>query len=770
MDTRGLGAVREVSERGGAVEVRLERGCALLDAVDDHVLRLRATQYAALQPYRSYCVEQAEARGRLVVERGEGKLRLSTPAASFVVDEGLFAVSLCDAAGRTLSRGFFLATAGDELVDRREAPAGEDYYGLGARVSPLGRRGYVVENWNWDEFRHHNETTRRMYSSLPFMIACGAQNTQGGSQGQGDAGAWGYFLDSSYRSVFDLASTRADELAIHVTRGDLVVYFITGAGIADIVGRYAALTGRAPLPPLWALGYHQSRYSYMSAVEAGEVADAFRARQIPCDAIWYDIDYMHDYRVFTFDPARFPDPAAHVRSQKAKGFRTVVIVDPGVKVDAPGTYGVADEGSANGYFIKTIDGPDFEGPVWPGGTKFPDFSKPEARKWWGALHRVYTEAGVDGFWNDMNEPAVLDERKTVPEAARMCDDGWWSTMDRMHNVYALLEARATVEGVRRLRPGERVFLLTRAGFPGIQRWAAMWTGDNTSTWAHLRDGIAQVLNLGLSGVGFAGVDVGGFSESCTGELLARWHQAAALFPFYRNHSNKGTARQEPWAFGPEIERICREAIALRYRYLPALYQLFHEMTRTAAPVARPLFWHYPQARALRVADQYMAGPGLLAAPVVERGAAQRLVWLPPGEWYEHAGGQSGDGAAASRGVIEGGRSLVVEAPLDRLPLYVRAGTLLCASGPIPSTASFDHETLLLEVWPGGAASEGTLYEDDGLSKAAALQHRYRLEPSGRLELELGEGTRYGQVIVRRVDPASGRMSEQRFAGRRVSTG
>ncbi len=762
MDTRTLGGVVEAQEQDGIVTLRLERGCALAEAVSEHVVRLQATQHRALQPYRSYAVDQPEVKARLALDRSGGLLRLRTPAASLLIDEASFAASLADRAGRLLSRGLPLEAWGPELVDRREAPEGEDYFGLGERVSPLGRRGYIVEHWNWDDVRHHNETTRRMYSSLPFMLACG------GPEGR----VWGYYLDSSYRSVFDLASSRAGELQIRVARGDLVLYFVTGSCAAEIVERYTSLTGRPPVPPLWALGNHQCRYSYMSAAEAEGVADAFRAKAIPCDAIWYDIDYMHDYRVFTFDPRRFPDPAAHVRAQKAKGFRTVVIVDPGVKVDEPGVYQVLDEGTARGYFARTIEGEDFEGPVWPGGTKFPDFTRPEVRDWWGGLHRVYTEAGIDGFWNDMNEPALLDERKTVPEAVRMCDDGWWSTMDRMHNVYALFEARATVEGVRRLRPGERVFLLTRAGFPGIQRWAAMWTGDNTSTWAHLRDGIAQVLNLGLSGVGFCGVDVGGFTENATGELLARWYQAAAFFPFFRNHSCKGTARQEPWAFGPAIEETCRRALCLRYRYLPALYQLFHEMARSGAPVARPLFWHYPEARARQVVDEYLVGSSLLAAPVVERGAVERMVWLPPGEWYEHAGGPGGEGGAASLGRVDGGRALLVEAPLERLPLYVRAGSLLPASDPIPSTASFDFATLVLEVWPGGAGPvEGVLYEDDGVSdQTAPLVHRYRLAPSGRLEVELAEGTRYRHVVVRSVGAKSGRMSERRLTGRRIAAG
>jgi alpha-glucosidase len=755
--TLDLGGVRETLERDGGVEIVLERGRAFFDAPSEHVLRMRATQYGALQPYRSYAVERPEATARLALSRSGGRLLLATRAASLAIDLDECAVSLLDGRGGPLSRGFALGARDGAIIDRREAPAGEDYFGLGERLSPLGRRGYTVENWNWDDPNHHNETTRRMYSSLPFMIGCG-----------GPRGPWGCFVDSSYRTIFDVASTRADQIAISVDRGDLVIYFFTGDGVPDLVERYTALTGRHALPPLWALGHHQCRYSYMSAAEAAEVAQEFRSRSIPCDAIWYDIDYMHDYRVFTFDPVRFPDPAKHIRAQKEKGFRTVVIVDPGVKVDPPGTYPVLDEGTARGFFVRTVEGRDFEGPVWPGGTKFPDFSRPDVRKWWGALHRVYVEAGIDGFWNDMNEPAVLDERKTLPEGARMCDDGWWSTMDRMHNVYGLFEAMATVEGIKRLRPGERVFLLTRAAYAGIQRWSAKWTGDNTSTWAHLKDGIAQVLNLGLSGVGFAGVDVGGFGDNATGELLARWYQAASLFAFYRNHSCKGTVRQEPWAFGPQIERVCREAITLRYRYLPALYQLFHEMARTGAPVARPLFWHYPEARALAVADQYLAGPSLLVAPVVERGAVERLVWLPPGTWYEHTAGLAGARGAA----MHGGRTIVAAAPLDRLPLYVRAGSLLAAADPVESTAALDRTRMVLEVWPGGAAAvDGVLYEDDGASEPVTpLVHRWRLEPSGRLEIDLAEATRLREVVVRTVDPQTGVMSEQRLGGRRIVTG
>ena len=730
-ERRALGEVLGCEADGTGHRLRLARGLARIEALGDCVLRLRVTQAQELQPYASYALREPRPGTPAELRETGDVLELRAGAAAVRVDTSAFAVTLCAADGAMLSRGEPFYAQGRALADVRLAAAGEDYYGLGERVTPFGRRGYIVENWNRDVFRHHNETTQGLYVSMPFFV--------GYTPGAADR-LWGYFLDSSYRSVFDMASSDWRRLDVRVDRGDFVLYLMTADSWPAMLEQYTELTGRHRLPPLWALGHHQSRYGIMTTAEAWEIARGFRDRDIPCDSLWYDIDHMDDFRVFTFDPVRFADVKDHFWGLGEQGFRKVVIVDPGVKADPPGVYRVADEGARRGYFLKTMDGEDFVGPVWPGGTKFPDFTRPDVRRWWADLHAVYLDLGVDGVWNDMNEPAVMDERETIPEEVRACDAGRWSTQDRMHNVYAMFEAQATLEALQRARPAVRPFVLTRAGSPGIQRLAAVWTGDNTSTWAHLRASIGQLVNLGLSGIGFCGADVGGFSENAQPELLVRWYQLAAFYPFLRNHSMKGTAAQEPWAFGAEAEALIREAIRLRYRLLPYLYQLFHRMCRTGEPVLRPLLWHYAGARAAAAADPLLCGPDVMVAPVLEPGARERLVWLPPGLWVDAVSGEP----------LQGGRSFVATAPLERAPLFFRGGSVIPVAEPAISTAFIDRETLILEVRPGGPA-EGILYEDDGETDTPALEHRYRLEADGGLRLDVDPATGYRRVVVRRID-------------------
>ena len=295
-------------------------------------------------------------------------------------------------------------------------------------------------------------------------------------------------------------------------------------------------------------------------------------------------------------------------------------------------------------------------------------------------HKEFVDLGVAGFWNDMNEPATWNHPGgTMPLDTPHCYDGQWTTHARAHNVYGFNMARACHAGLRRLRPDDRPFVITRAAYAGIQRYSMVWTGDNHSNWEQFALSIPQCLNLSLSGVAFCGPDVGGFSWNCTGELLARWTQAGAFFPFFRNHSAQGTRRQEPWTFGPEVEAICKQYITLRYQLLPYLYGLFLEAARDGAPIMRPLFWEFPDDRpGYAIDDQFLLGPALLVAPVLRQAARQRAVWLPSGaDWYDfwtkqkHAGGQS----------------ITAPAPLETMPLFVRAGTILPLTAPIMRSAS-----------------------------------------------------------------------------------
>jgi alpha-glucosidase len=383
-------------------------------------------------------------------------------------------------------------------------------------------------------------------------------------------------------------------------------------------------------------------------------------------------------------------------------FHAVTIVDPGVKVDPD--YGVYTSGRRIDAFCRTETGEIYTGRVWPGTAVYPDFSRPDVREWWAAYHEALFGAGVAGIWNDMNEPADFTgdfynrTAFTPPSTVTMDGDGRRRSMDAYHNVYGMLMCRATRRGAELARPGRRPFVLTRAGYAGIQRYAAVWTGDNHSWWEHLAASIPMLLGLGLSGVGFAGADVGGFQENPTPELYARWLQYAAFTPFFRTHANSVTKDQEPWSYGAEIEAISRRYLELRYRLLPYIYQLFREQATDGTPVMRPLLWHYSEDEAVRnLNSQFLLGEALLVAPVTEPGVTARAVYLPAGTWQCFWTGE----------VVDGPGNTLAAAPLDRIPLYVKVPSILPMTPVVQSTRSFHDVPLEMWVFDGApGAGEG----------------------------------------------------------------
>ncbi len=589
-----------------------------------------------------------------------------------------------------------LAPVLEDGVWRLEAPLTPETrcFGLGEKTGYLDKRGRAYTMWNTDDPSPHIETLDPLYVSIPWAILF----TPGRPSG---SAALGLYLDDPTRTLWDVGKTKLDRLSVTTPRDGLDLYLVAGPGLDQVVERYTALTGRMPLPPLWAIGYQQSRWSYDSAQRMREVVREYRTRGIPLDVLYADIDYMDGYRVFTWNSETFPDPEGLLADLKADGVRVVPIVDPGVKKDA--AYALFAEGAECGYFVKDKDGLPLVGEVWPGEVCFPDFARAEVRKWWGDWHRGYLDPGIAGIWCDMNEPSLFDSpTKTMPLDARHGEDGSL-THDAVHNLYGFWMAQATREGLARLRPDARAFVLTRAGFAGVQRHAAVWTGDNFSLWAHLEMSLPMLMNMGLSGLSFVGPDVGGFSGDSTGELLARWTQLGAFTPFFRNHAAKGTADQEPWVFGPEVEEVCRQAIRMRYAWLPYLYTAFWEASRSGRPVMRPLVHDFPEdPEVADMFDQAMVGQDVLVAPIVRPGVRRRLVYLPQGDWVDHWTGER----------VSGGASRIVEAPLDRMPLFIRAGAVLPRGDWATCVDRLDRSQVSLHVYPADRI-RGAWYDDDG---------------------------------------------------------
>jgi alpha-glucosidase len=689
--------------------------------------------------YRSEAVvEQDWPIPDVSIERDASSVRISTPAASAHVELRPLRVGFEDRQGRAfavddtaLGMGFLpLAPPEQRLVDPLGAPIrlykrhhpGTHYFGCGERTGGLEKTGSHQVFWNIDPPSGHTAALNNLYTSIPFVLAL-----EGGW-------AWGLFFDSAYRVEFDLANEAADRCWFGADGGDLVYYVFAGPTPRAVLERYTQLTGRVPMPPRWALGNHQSRWGYKTADQVRQVARGFRERDIPCDVLYLDIDHMDGYRVFTWDRERFPDPAGLIAELAAEGFKVVTIVDPGVKVDE--AYPVYVMGREEDLFCKTFLGEEYRNVVWPGVCAFPDFTDPRAREWWGENHRALVDDGVRGIWCDMNEPTVfIPTPQTMPPDVAHHGERAAKLHAQVHNLYGSLMARATREGLLRLRPERRPFVISRSGFAGLQRHALHWTGDNSSWWEHLWMSMPQLQNLGLSGYAWVGVDVGGYAGDCTGELLARWNELGAFQPFNRNHAAWNTRPQEPWAFGEPYESAIRAMLKLRQRLIPYLYSLFEECHRTGAPVLRPLLFEYPDDETTySMDDEFLVGPSLLVAPIARPGVEHRHVYLPVGTWFHYWTGERSDGPA----------HILAHAPLGRPAVYVRANTPL----PLWPAMGYDGERrpdpLTLLIFPAaGGEGEFSLYEDasDGFEHERGQFARTRISchaSDDLIRVEIGE--------------------------------
>jgi alpha-glucosidase len=642
------------------------------------------------------------------MQESDEELTLSTIAATARISLNPLRIGFSDASGRefavddrelgmgaveTANADIFSEPLGSpvRLYKRREA--GERYFGCGERTSGLEKTGSYQVFYNVDPPLGHTASFNNLYSSIPFTLSLA------------NGKAHGLFFDNTHRVEFDLALTNEEHAYYGAEGGAIVYYVFCGPTPADVVDRYTELTGRTPMPPLWSLGNQQCRYSYMNQEEVREIASGFREHDIPCDVIYLDIHYMDGYRVFTWNNDRFPDPQGLISDLEEKGFRVVTIVDPGVKVDE--NYSVYTDGREKDLYCKTRDGEEYHNAVWPGVCAFPDFTNPEAREWWGQNQKVLTDAGVSGIWCDMNEPALF-----IPDGATMPDNvvhpGGHKGEERwhaqIHNTYGSLMARAAREGLLALRPDERPFVITRAGYAGLQRHAMQWTGDNSSWWEHLWMSMPQLQNLALSGVAWAGVDIGGFGGDTNGELLARWYEFGIFQPYCRNHTTLGTRHQEPWVFGEPYESVCREMVKLRQRLLPYLYTLFEECHRTGAPILRPLLFEYPEDETTYTADdEFLLGDALLVAPITRPGVEHRHVYLPEGTWFHFYSGERFDGPT----------HVLAHAPLGEPALYVKANTAIPMGPDASYTSEKPTDPLTLLVHPAEGMGESTLYEDAG---------------------------------------------------------
>lgn len=611
-------------------------------------------------------------------------------------------LTVTDAAGRVVVADAVqpISFDGHGFTLRKALPLEQRIFGLGDKTGPLDRRGGTFVDWNTDAFGF-TPATDPIYKSIPFFIAVNK-----------DGNAYGLFADNSWRSSFDFGHRDPSTIEISAPSGPVDYYIIGGPTVGDVVRRYTDLTGKPPMPPQWALGYQQSRWGYSSDAQVRGIAQRLRSDGIPTDVIWMDIDYQDRDRPFTVNRSTFPDLGKLNQDIAREGIRLVAITDLHIAYLPNQGYAPFDTGLAGHQFVRKADGRLYVAPVWPGPSVFPDFTRASTREWWGNLYRNFVADGFAGFWNDMNEPAVFETpTKTMPldNLHRIESDDFAprdATHAEIHNVYGMENTRGTFEGMQRLRPNVRPFVMTRASYAGGQRYAVTWTGDNSSTWDHLRLCVEQLANLGLSGFAYSGCDVGGFVGGASPELLTRWYEIAAFTPVFRNHSAHDAPRMEPWVDGPEHLTIRRKFIEERYRLMPYLYALAERNSRTGDPLMRPLFYDYPDALTLDC-DQsltFTVGHSLLvAAPPRPESPQPFNICLPAGGWYDYWSGLP----------VES-HKLTQSPRLDVVPVFVRAGTILPRQPLVQSTMEKPDGPLELDVYPGEAC-RGDLYFDDGVS-------------------------------------------------------
>lgn len=721
-----LGAFQSFEELPPYHLLQLQQGSLELTTTVQNTVRVRVCPGGAKQPLDtpspavlSRALPTSFERTVAVAE----SLHLQTPTLVMQAQLEPFSLSCAHAKQKPFLTGLNFGT---QMVDgvtyvvaRAPLAADAHIYGLGEKTGWLDKRFRRYRMRTTDVFLEKPEIglhTDPLYAAFPVFLVHSVKGT------------YGIYVDNPEFVTFDFAQAEALEFA--APAAVLTFYILPGPTLPAVLEQYTALTGRIPLPALWTLGYHQCRWGYAREDDFRRVAHELRARRFPADAVWFDIDYMEGYRVFTWSAERFPKPAALLQQLQAQGLRAVTIVDPGVKVDP--SYSIYKEGRQGAHFIRHPNGKEYNGNVWPGRSAFPDFHSVKTRAWWAHQVREWlSQYPIAALWNDMNEPASTDVTGPIDEVLHA--DG---TLPHAaaRNTYALHMARATYTGMMAHNPDSRPFILTRSAFSGAQTVAALWGGDNSAAWEHLAGSIPLLLNLGLSGMPFVGADIGGFACDTHGELLARWFQLGAFYPFCRNHAAAGTCAQEPWMFGPKIEAICRAALTLRYRLLPYIYGLFHEATRTGAPIMRPLVWHYAKDRnTFNLNDEFLLGRDLLVAPITTPGVYARAVYLPQGTWYAW----EGDAAHV------GGAYTLAQAPLETLPLYVRGGAILPLWAAAPNTDAIAHGQVEFHIWPGNGDLD--YYEDDGLTRAfergaqRLTPFRLRLKQN-RLTLTVGPAT------------------------------
>ncbi|RFM27064.1 glycoside hydrolase family 31 protein [Deminuibacter soli] len=682
-----VGDVKKVSAANGRLDIATTHAFVRLQVYSASVVRVRISGQPLGDDF-SYAVT-AKASGKITPVETAQDIQFSTDSIRIHIGKKPFSVSFYTPDNRLISEdepGLTTSWIGSEVTAYKHLQEGERFIGLGEKTGNLDRQGNAYTNWNSDVYGY-NAAQDPLYSTIPFYMGL-----HHGLQ-------YGIFLDNTAQTDFNFGASNNRFSSFGAKSGEMNYYFLYNSSVAGIIESYTWLTGRMPMPPMWALGYQQNRYSYYPDTEVYRIAHTLREKKIPADGITLDIHYMDAYKLFTWNKERFPNPEKMLDSLAGMGFKTTVIVDPGIKTEKG--YAAYESGMQENIFLKYADGQPYTGQVWPGWCHFPDFTSEKGRSWWRQQVTKYTRQGVAGIWNDMNEISTWGQK--MPNNVLFDFDGHPTTHLKGHNVFGLEMARSSYEGTRNDLQ-KRPFILTRSGYAGLQRYTAIWTGDNRAEDDHMLAGVRLLNSLGLSGVAFTGMDIGGFTGNPSAALYSRWMQLGAFIPYYRNHTALDSKAAEPWSFGETIQDIARNYINLRYHLLPYIYSTFYEATQTGMPVVRSLAIDYTHdANVYKPAyqNEFQLGQAFLVIPQ-ESVQQYAKVYLPAGQWYN-----------LYNDVKENGNTeKLIGLSAATLPVYVKAGSIVPMQSLIQSTKEQPTDTLTLHIYNGGSNSF-TYYEDDG---------------------------------------------------------
>jgi alpha-glucosidase len=698
-----LGSLVSHKVEGHSVSIETANEKAIVTIYSEDIFRVRICKKDEGAIDFSYAVIAEPKAIKFDVKEGADTIHISTKSVTLSIQKDPLRFSFLDHMGEVLNEddgSFGTSWIGDEVTTYKRLQKGERFIGLGEKTGNLDRRGSAYTNWNTDKFAYSPDQDP-LYMTIPFYIGI-----HSGVQ-------YGIFFDNTYKSKFNFGASNDRFSFFAAEGGEMNYYFIYGKNVAQIIANYTHLTGRIEMPPLWSLGTQQCRYSYYPDTEVLNTARTFREKKIPADMIYLDIHYMDAYKVFTFHPERFPTPDQMVSELGEMGFHTAVILDPGIKVEKD--YEPFDEGMKHQYFAKYPDGENYSGEVWPGWSHFPDFTKLTVRKWWGEWVKFYTEKGIDALWNDMNEPAAWGQ--SLPDLIEFHYEGEGATHKRARNVYGMQMARSTYEGAKKHLKGNRPFILNRAGYSGVQRYTATWTGDNVADSEHMLCGVRLVNSLGLSGIPFAGFDVGGFAGDPSSDLFVKWTVLGAFSPLFRFHSMINSKDAEPWSFGEEAEEISRNYISLRYRLMPYIYAAFYESSQTGMPIARSLVIDYANDEKIyesKYQNQYLFG-GAFMIPPIAAGLEFIKVYLPGPQTLKGGFNTENYWYDLHTGLNVAAGEHIAEVRKERYPIFVKGSSIVPMQSLVQNLSEEPTTTLELHLYNGNEQNSFELYEDDGVS-------------------------------------------------------